>query len=251
MKFAALACLAWLTSAQVEDCANPAVAVAPEAAPTPENPDVTRFPCRIVDAGGLPERSSLEFVDVRPSPVREPVSGARVLTMAQLDERPPASGLTRVLLGDGLNDSVVAQQCQPVTATRAYVLKGGVRSWQVRFSGLARAPGFEVGRKFAEVSVAEALAARSTFAFDTSSEQTLARMLDAKGLNYVDIDEMEAGLSAPIVFLTDYAGSPPMQALALDYYLLGGVQALRRELIHAQASAKGASTVLRRPCYLP
>ena len=252
--FAATAMVALLTLSTAGECVDPTLTSIknfPSSQHLEATPDRVQPRCRIVDADALAQRSSLEFVDVRTQPIFHAAPGLRVLSFSQLEERPPSKGSTRVLLGNGLDDDSIARQCKPRTAAQALVLRGGVRAWNEVFSTSAPTSVAETANEFAEVEVSEALSASARFAFDLKRDEDLVRLLDARKHPYVDVGAINALGNTPLVYLIDRLGKPLRDRPLNRFYLRGGAESLRLELLNGPARAQSASLVLRRPCYLP
>lgn len=221
------------------------IAVAPDVRPTDD------ASCRIVGAGELGGLRGLEFVDVRPQPARQSVTGARVLSIAQLAERPVPVGTTRVLLGNGLNDPQIAELCTPQIARTTVVLGGGVKSWDAEIRNDDKGRRLGTGA-YSMVSVAEALGSGASLAVDVRRDADLAALLKAIKHPFVDSGSTHAHDQSPVVFVdADQWPDAAGQGAHLSYYLVGGADALRDELLHGKTRAESAGFSLKRPCYLP
>ncbi len=254
MIFAATAMLSLLTWSAVGECVDPtltSVKIPVTAHPLEVTPDRMQSGCRIVDAHALTRKSSLEFVDVRSQPSLHAAPGLRILSFSQLDERPPAMGSTRVLLGNGLDDESIARQCKPKTATHSLVLRGGMRAWNQAFSTAAPNSIAETENLFAEVGVIDALSSSARFVFDLRRNEELVRLLDARKHPYVDIGAIKSRGDTTLVYLLDRLGPSQQDRPPSGFYLRGGAESLRLELLNGPARAQSASLELRRPCYLP
>lgn len=254
MIFAATAMLSLLAWSAVGECVDPtltSIKFPATAHPLEVTPDRTQSGCRIVDAHALTRKSSLEFVDVRTQPSLHAAPGLRILSFSQLDERPPAMGSTRVLLGNGLDDESISRKCKPKTATHSLVLRGGVRAWNQAFSTAAPNSIAETENLFAGVGVIEALSSSARFVFDLRRDEELVRLLDARKHPYVDVGATNSLSDTTLVYLPDRLWASQQDRSLNSFYLRGGAESLRLELLNGPARARSASIELRRPCYLP
>lgn len=214
-------------------------------------PDASTDGCQILGAEQLGSLGEIEFIDVRAQRGAPPLNGVRTMNLVQLADRPPRAEVTRVLLGNGLDDSAIAQACRSTGAGSSVVLRGGVQAWSTAFTH-PDAPA-ELQRSLFAVSVAESLTSPAILVIDRDRDPSLSSLLVAAEIPFVDVRELVIDGTRPLVFVDQdhWVSRLDNKTKQLSYYLQGGSDALVQELTRIRPDVSTAGVALVRPCYFP